>query len=111
MKERLIINRFWLTKGLETYMLGIYFVFRQDLFEPPYHSILNYLDKLPSIIVLLITGTVAILYALTNSGNQKYRALMSGTNTPGKNVINDFHIFLTPFLDFCFLLAAVSFLQ
>ena len=81
MKECLIINRFWLTKGLETYMLGVYFVFRQDLFEPPYHSILNYLDKLPSIIVLLITGTVAILYALTNSGNQKYRALMSGLIT------------------------------
>ena len=81
MKNRLIINRFWLTKGLETYMLGVYFVFRQDLFEPPYHSVLNYLDKWPSIIVLLITGTVAVLYALTNSGSQKYRALMSGLIT------------------------------
>lgn len=81
MKNRLIINRFWLTKGLETYMLGVYFVFRQDLFEPPYHSVLNYLDKWPSIIVLLITGTVAVLYALSDSDSQKYRALMSGLIT------------------------------
>lgn len=81
MKNRLIVNRFWLWKALETYTLGIYFILRKDLFEPPYDSVLNQLDGPIPIIILFLIGTITIVYVLWDVKSKRYKALMSGAIT------------------------------
>lgn len=80
-KLRLITNRFWLWKALETLTLGLYFVVRKDLFEPPYHSILNSLDDTTSSVSLMVVGLFTLAYVLFDIDSKLYKSIMTGLVT------------------------------
>jgi len=80
-KSRLIANRFWLWKALETLTLGLYFIAKQNLFEPPYHSILNSLDNTTSVVSLMAVGLFTLAYVLFNIDSKLYRSIMTGLVT------------------------------
>ncbi|YAB12822.1 hypothetical protein ACT5GY_11605 [Lactiplantibacillus plantarum] len=68
MYEHLVKNKFWFWKAMETYGLGIYFIIKHNTFafEPPQPTLLDVLDDPPTIFMLAVVGTLALVYSLWN---------------------------------------------
>jgi len=74
-------NKFWFLKALETYALGIYFIYRNSTGVFTYPPILEALDDPPAIFWIACVGTVALIYALWDIKHYFYKPITTALLT------------------------------
>lgn len=74
-------NKFWFLKALETYALGIYFIYRNSTGVFTYPPILEALDDPPTIFWIACVGTVALIYALWDIKHYFYKPITTALLT------------------------------
>lgn len=81
MLDNLRKNKFWFLRALETYALGIYFIYRNSTGIFTYPPILEALDDPPSIFWIACVGTVALIYALWDIKHYFYKPITTALLT------------------------------
>lgn len=74
-------NKFWFLKALETYALGIYFIYRNSTGVFTYPPILEALDDPPTIFWIACVGTIALIYALWDIKHYFYKPITTALLT------------------------------
>lgn len=74
-------NKFWFLRALETYALGIYFIYRHSANVFTYPPILDALDDPPVIFWIACVGTVALIYALWDIKHYCYKPITTALLT------------------------------